>query len=176
MVERLLERGFNYLDRKLRKNIHYYKIEDINAKIKHFHIERLAILTDGKTRIEELSQLQNVSIVGYFSFSLDTIGTKIDGFEVKPLLSNTTIDTDGWLVSAMNEFAGYSLNQYLSENSNEKQVIIQHIKAVHGTTYYSYIDFFSNEQRTMVQLPSRSCWEAGVIPHPIPIHPHRYQM
>lgn len=152
MVERIVEKGFRYLRGKLKKPIHYYKIADINAKIKHFRIKKLAILLDGETSTEELNQLKDVSIVGYYSFSLDLIGTKVNGFEVQPLLPNTSVDTDGWLVSAVNEFAGYSLNQYLLENSNEKQVIIQHVKAPHGTTYYSYIDFFSNEQRTMVQI------------------------
>lgn len=153
MVERIIERGFSYLGRKLGKGVHYHEIADINAKLRHFQIKRLAILVDGKTNTEGLNKLKDVSIVDYYSFSLDLIGTKVNGFEVQPLLPNTsTIDTDGWLVSAMNEFAGYSLNQYLLENSIEKQVVIQHVKAPQGTTYYSYIDFFSNEQRTTVQI------------------------
>lgn len=152
MMEKIVEKGFRYLGRKLEEYAHYYRIADINAKIKHFQIRRLAILVDGKTKTEVLNQLKDVSIAGYYSFSLDSIGTTVNGFEVQPLLPNTSVDTDGWLVSAKNEFAGYSLNQYLLENSNEKQVIIPHVKAPHGTTYYSYIDFFSNEQRTMVQI------------------------
>ena len=152
MAARIIEKGLHYLSRKVGERIHYYKIEDINTKIKHFQIKRLAILVDGETSTEELNQLKDVSIVGYYSFSLELIGTKVNGVEVQPLLPNTSVDIDGWLVSAVNEFAGYSLNQYLLENSNENQVIIQHVKASHGTVYYSYIDFFSNEQRTMVQI------------------------
>ena len=152
-MERIFEKGVRYLGKKLRNYIRYYNMAEITAKIKHFQIKRIAILVDGKTNTEELNQLPDVSIVGYYSFSLDIIGTKVNGFEVQPLLPNTSaVDTDGWLVSAVNEFAGYSLNQYLLENSKEEQVIIQHVKAPHGTVYYSYIDFFSNEQRTMVQI------------------------
>ena len=152
MGETIIGRGFRYLGRKLGERVHYYEIADINAKIKRFQIKRLAILVDGETNTEKLDLLKDVSIVGYYSFSLHLIGTKVNGFEVEPLLPNTSVDTDGWLVSAVNEFAGYSLNQYLSENSIEKQVIVHHVKAPHGTTYYSYIDFFSSEQRTTVQI------------------------
>jgi len=153
MSTRIFEKGMRYIGKRIEGQLHYYTPEEITAKLKRYNIKNLGVITDGKTNIEPLKRLEGVKVKGYYSFSLEAVSTQINGFIVQPLLPGCNLsDIDGWLVSSSNEFAGYSLNQYLLDNSLEKQVIIQHGKTAKTTAYYSYIDFFSNEQKTTVQI------------------------
>lgn len=169
MIENVLEKGLSYYSKKFgkRSKTHYYSSDEVNEKIAKFGIKRFAVLVDESTTFSEFDRIKNASTSGYYSFSLDAIGTLISGKEVQPLLpGNPPRDIDGWLMSAGNIFANYSLNQYLFENGCENQIIVKHVNAVDGTKYYSYIDFFSNEQKTMVQIHNyfKRCYE---IPFPI---------
>jgi len=164
-----VEKGFHYLSKKIDNQIHYYSPEEIIHKIKHYGVRRITILTDGKTNTANLNKINNVDIIGYYSFALDCIGKKINNHTVQPLLPNSKkVDTDGWVISAANKFSGYSLNQFLLDSQAQDQVIIQHTKATYGTTYYSYIDFFADDQKTAVQIHNyfERCYK---IPFPLDI-------
>ena len=144
---------YSFLSKKFRsKKIEYYSIDDINLKLVHFKIKKIAILIDEIVEFNLFKNLKYEKIIGFFSFNLDIIGTKIADFEILPLLPNSNIDTDGWLVSTKNELTSFALNRYLLENKRENQIILQHIKNPNGTKYYSYADFFSNDQKTLIYV------------------------
>jgi len=169
MSSNIVEKGFNYLGKKLDSQVHFYNLEEVITKIGHFRIKKIAILVDGGTNIEKLGQLNNTDIVGFFSFSLDSIGKKIKNQIIHPLLPGLTkVNADGWIISAANKYSTYSLNQFLLDTGAENQVIIHHVKAPHGTVYYSYIDFFSNEQKTAVHIHNyfERCYK---IPFPLDV-------
>ncbi len=147
----------------------YYSPEEILDKIRHFNLKRIALLTDGNTDLssfESFEQQTDFKIVGVYSFNLETIGKKLLDREVILLPAGEKISTDGWILSSQNETDGFSLNQRLLESKSEEQVIIQHVKLPNSTKYYSYVDFFSNEQRTVVQINNyfRRCY---ALPFPI---------
>lgn len=154
MLETFLKRGAHYFVNKLDRilPINYYGLSELGEKIKHFQLKEVAILTDGQTDIKLLLDLKGIKIVGIYSFNLDIIETNINGFKVRPLLPGSPVKTDGWLVSAINELTSFSLNQYLLDNKKEGQVILQHVKYPNGTKYYSYVDFFNKDQKTIVQI------------------------
>lgn len=143
--------------------IDYYPVSLINQKLEQFGLKRVAILVGGQTEIEPLFNMPDIEIVGIYSFNLDIIDEKIGKFEVKPLLPNTKIQTDGWIVSSSNETDSFSLNQFLLESKSESQIITQHIKLPNGTKYYSYADFFHNDQKTIVHINNyfRRCYTLG---------------
>lgn len=147
------KRLYAFLSKKLRpKKMEYYPMDEVNKKVSHFKIKKIAILIDELVDFNLFKDLGTEKIIGFFSFNLDTIGTKIADFEILPLLPNSNIDTDGWLVSTKNELTSFALNRYLLEHKKEKQIILQHIKHPNGTKYYSYADFFSNEQKTLIHI------------------------
>src|SRR3989338_4615556 len=144
---------YSFMSKKLRsKKIEYYSTNEINLKLTHFKINKIAILIDELADFNLFKNLKIKKIIGFFSFNLDIIGTKIADFEIMPLLPNSNIDTDGWLVSTRNELTSFALNRYLLENKRENQIILQHIKNPNGTKYYSYGDFFSNDQKTLMYI------------------------
>jgi len=144
---------YSFLSKKLRsKKIEYYSTNEINLKLTHFKINKIAILIDELADFNLFKNLKIKKIIGFFSFNLDIIGTKIADFEIMPLLPNSNIDTDGWLVSTRNELTSFALNRYLLENKRENQIILQHIKNPNGTKYYSYADVFSNDQKTLMYI------------------------
>lgn len=148
------------------KEIGYYSPQEISNKIKHFNLKKLSILTDGNTDLTLLSKSTNLDIINIYSFNLEMIGKKIFGYDIQILTPGKKIDTDGWILSSLNEADGFSLNQRLLESDSEGQVIIQHVKLPNSTKYYSYIDFFSNEQKTIVQINNyfRRCY---ALPFPV---------
>lgn len=144
---------YSFLSKKLKpRKIEYYSTNEINRKFAHFKIKKIAILIDELVDFNLFKDLKCEKIIGFFSFNLDIIGTRIDEFEILPLLLNSNIDTDSWLVSTRNEITSFALNRYLIENKRENQVIVQHIRHINGTRYYSYADFFSNEQKTLIHV------------------------
>lgn len=144
---------YSFLSKKLKtRKIECYSTDEINRKFTHFKINKVAILIDELADFDLFKDLKVERIIGFFSFNLDLIGLKIADFEILPLLPNSDIDTDGWLVSTRNEITSFALNRYLIEHKKEKQIIIQHIKHPNGTKYYSYADFFSNEQKTLIHI------------------------
>mgnify|MGYP001558663738 FL=1 len=144
---------YSFLSKKFKPvKTEYYSAEEVNKKISHFKIKRVAILIDEPVDFNLFKNLKFEGIVGFFSFNLDIIGNKIGNFEIMPLLPNSNMDTDGWLVSTRNELTSFALNRYLLEHKKENQIIIQHIKHPDGTKYYSYADFFSNEQKTIIHV------------------------
>lgn len=164
MIENVFEKGLSYYSKKFgkRSKTHCYKIDEVDERIARCGIKRIAVLVDENTVSDDFGLIKNASIAGYYSFSLGAIGTLINGIEVQPLLpGNHPMDIDGWLMSAGNQFANYSLNQYLLDNGCEDKIIVKHVNAIDGTKYYSYIDFFSNEQKTIVQIHNyfKRCYE-----------------
>lgn len=154
MMESFLEKGLNLYSRKFgrRSKSHYFADDAVNARIGHYRISTMAVLIDETTSYQGLGAL-NASVSGVFSFSLDMVGTEWEGHHVQPLLPGKAPEyVDGWLMSAGNQFANYSLNQYLLENGCESQCIVKHVNFIDGTKYYSYIDFFSSDQTTSVQI------------------------
>lgn len=147
------KRLYSILSKKLRpEKVEYYSDNEINQKLARFKIEKAAILIDGFADFNLFKKLKIKSIAGFFSFNLDLIGTMIADLEVLPLLPDSSIDTQGWIVSTKNELTSFALNRYLLEHKKENQIIIQHIKHPNATKYYSYADFFSNEQKTLVHV------------------------
>lgn len=144
---------YSFLSKKLKtRKIECYSTDEINRKFTHFKINKVAILIDELADFDLFKDLKVERITGFFSFNLDIIGSKIADFEILPLLPNSDIDTDGWLMSTRNEITSFALNRYLIECKKENQIIIQHIKHPNGTKYYSYADFFSNEQKTLIHI------------------------
>ncbi len=144
---------YSFLSKKLKsRKIEYYSTDEINRKFAHFKIKRVAVLIDEVANFNLFKDLRAEKIVGFFSFNLDIIGAEIGGFGIMPLLPNSDIYTDGWLVSTQNELTSFALNRYLLEHKKENQIILQHIKAKNGTKYYSYADFFNNEQKTLIHV------------------------
>ena len=148
------------------KTIEYYSSQEVLNKIKHFSLKKIAILTDGSTDLSTFSRLIDLDIVGVYSFNLEAMGKKILNHNIRTLMLRIKVDADGWIISSLNETDGFSLNQRLLESDSEEQVIIQHVKLPNSTKYYSYIDFFSNEQKTIVQINNyfRRCY---ALPFPI---------
>ncbi|MEK6927131.1 MAG: hypothetical protein AABX11_01735, partial [Nanoarchaeota archaeon] len=148
------------------KTIEYYSSQEVLNKIKHFSLKKIAILTDGSTDLSTFSRLIDLDIVGVYSFNLEAMGKKILNHNIRTLMLGIKVDADGWIISSLNETDGFSLNQRLLESDSEEQVIIQHVKLPNSTKYYSYIDFFSNEQKTIVQINNyfRRCY---ALPFPI---------
>jgi hypothetical protein len=167
MVENFIEKGLSFYSRKFgkRSRPNYRPIEEVNARIEQFGLKRVAVLIDELTDFSGLAAV-NASVAAVYSFALGTIGTLWEGHQVQPLVPGATPEVDGWVISAGNPFAGYSLNRYLLDQGREGQVIVKHVNYVDGTRYYSYIDFFTNEQRTLVQLHNyfRRCYS---IPFPL---------
>lgn len=147
------KKAYSFLSKKLKPvKTEYYSIDEVNRRIAHFKIKKISILIDEPVDFSLFKEIKFEKIVGFFSFNLDIIGNKIGDFEILPLLPDTNIDTDGWIVSTKNELTSFALNRYLLERKKENQVIIQHIKHPNGTKYYSYADFFSNEQKTIIHV------------------------
>ncbi|MBU6431438.1 MAG: hypothetical protein KGJ58_02850 [Patescibacteria group bacterium] len=163
------KKAYSFLSKKLKPvKTEYYSSDEINKKIAHFKIKKVAILVDELVEFSLFKNLKFEKIVGFFSFNLDAIGTKIGDFEIFPLLSNSNIDTDGWIISTKNELAPFALNRYLLERKKENQIIIQHIKHLDGTRYYSYVDFFSDEQKTIIHI-NNYLRRLHAIPFPLDI-------
>lgn len=142
------------------KKIVYYSPIEMGEKILQFGLKKIAILTDGQTDIKALCSQSDILVVGVYSFNLDIIDTKIETFTVHPLLPNSNIFTNGWIVSSKNETDTFALNSFLLQSSKENQIILQHVKLSNSTKYYSYIDFFSGSQETIVQINNyfRRCY------------------
>ncbi len=144
---------YSFLSKKLKPiKVEYYSLNEVDQKITHFKIKKIAILIDEIVDFNLFKDLKAEKIVGFFSFNLDIIGSKIDGFEILPLLPDSNIDTDGWLVSTKNELTSFALNRYLLQHKKENQIIMQHVKYLNNTKYYSYADFFSNDQKTLIHV------------------------
>lgn len=153
MFDTLLTKGFHYFNTRLSKStsVNYHLASDLNDRIRQFGLRRAAILTDGQTDVAPLMEL-GIPIIGIYSFDLDIIGTKIAGKQVLPTYISSRGNRDGWIVSSVNELDGFTLNELLWQQRREHEVILQHVKHPQGTRYYSYADFFANEQKTVVQI------------------------
>lgn len=170
MLEETVKKAAHFFVNKLDKilPVNYYTLSELHQKLKQFQIKKVAILIDGQTDIKLLTQLEGIKIEGYYSFNLDIIGTMVNGCEIQPLLPTSNIKVGGWIISSGSELTGFSLNQYLLDNKKENQIIIHHVKYPNGTKYYSYVDFFSGGQKTVVQISNyfRRCY---AIPFPLDI-------
>lgn len=161
-VENILERGLSLFSRKFgqRSKIQHNSTDEIIARLRLFGVKSLAILIDEKTDAKELSEVTkqiskelNLEFQGVYSFSLEMISLQVNGFVVRPLMPEQQLEEiDAWLLSAGNRLAQYSLSQYLLEQQKQHQVIVKHTNHIESTRYYSYIDFFTNEQKTIVQF------------------------
>lgn len=162
-LEHILERGLRLFSRKFgqRSKTLHNSVDEVIARLSLSGARRLAVLIDEETDIKELrgiirqlSVSLKIELVGVYSFSLETISHNVLGFVVSPLMPDQSLlCMDAWLLSAGNRLAQYSLNQYLLERECEHLTIIKHTKDVKSTRYYSYIDFFTNdEQSTIVQF------------------------
>ncbi len=168
-AKRLLpKRAYSFIKKIVRppKQTGYYSSEDISNKIKHFGLNKIAILTDGNTDLTPILSTTGFDVTGIYSFSLEAIGKKVLNHNIQILIPGRKVFTDGWILSSINETDGFSLNQRLLESDSEKQVIIKHVKLPNNTKYYSYVDFFSNEQTTLVHINNyfRRCY---ALPFPI---------
>jgi hypothetical protein len=146
--------------KSLIKPTKYHPIAELEKKIKDFGLQKISILTDGETDLSALLEAFGDKIIGIYSFNLDILDQKRGRFTIDPLLANKNIDTDGWIVSALNETATFSLNRFLINSKKENQIILQHLKLPNSTKYYSYADFFHNEQQTIVHINNyfRRCY------------------
>ncbi|MFA6294944.1 MAG: hypothetical protein WC666_00780 [Candidatus Paceibacterota bacterium] len=143
--------------------IDYYSVAELTEKLTHFDLKKIAILTDGKTDLSVLFQSENfkdIELIGIYSFNLEIIDNKVSEYEILPLLAGAKVPTDGWIVSTLNESDSFSLSRHLFENGMENQVTLEHVKNPNGTKYYSYADFFSNEQKTVIHINNyfRRCY------------------
>ncbi len=150
----------------------YRTARQLQDRMNHFSCTWVAILVDENTCFEKIPRLlpPHVKIAGYYSFSLDTIGTTVNGFTVQPVMQGKVpVEVDAWLLFAHNDFAGYSLSSFLLETGKAQQAVLWGLNSPSGTTYYSYIDFFHNEQqKTIVQIHNyfKRCYG---IPFPVDI-------
>lgn len=147
----------------------YIRRENLIKQLEHFKVRRLVFLVDEHTDPDQLSFDLPVEVMGVYSFSLDMLGEEINGRIIQPLLPDSIpVDTEGWLISAKNKFAIFSLNNYLLQHKKEDQVIIQHYLPEERTDYYSYIDFFTGEVSTSVLIHNyfERCYR---IPFPLDI-------
>jgi hypothetical protein len=162
-TEHILDRALHLLSRKFgqRSETLHNPSEEVIARLAQFGARRLAILIDENTDIKELRKITQrlskelkIELAGVYSFSLEMISRNVHGFSVRPLMPDRPLeDVDAWLLSAGNRLAQYSLNQYLLDQHKEHQAIVKHTKDKLSTRYYSYIDFFSNdEQETKIQF------------------------
>jgi hypothetical protein len=167
LLAKSLRRVTKVLDRVLPAT--YHTNAELGAKLQRFAIGKAALLVDGHTqlsRLEALLQDTTVEIAGVFSFNLDLISTEVLSHRVLPLHPDVPVDAQGWIVSVTNELDPFALNQYLLDSQQEEQVILQHVIHRHGTSYYSYVDFFSGDIQTVVYINNyfRHCY---ALPFPI---------
>lgn len=150
----IIRRGSGYLNRKIQgpQQTHYYSTEYLLVKFKQFNVRKIAILIDGTTNVTELFKIPRISIEGVYTFSLDLVDIDVQGFPVQPLLEDNLPMVDGWIMSSTGPVAYVSLVQFLDQHDLEKQVIFQHGIPFDGAKYYSYIDFFKDDQKTIIYL------------------------
>jgi hypothetical protein len=137
-----------------RKKLYKYKTKkELERLVNKHNITHVALLIDGSTDLDNLFSIPCLNKVSLFSMNLNVVDSMLYGIKVKVLdKDNITEDFDAWIVSSYSSLYGYSLNHFLYENDLEEQFVFYHMKSHSGTNYYSYVDYFSDGQKTNVHI------------------------
>lgn len=117
-----------------------------------YGVKRYAVLADHTSVAEDLPELRGFDLCGFFTFDINLVGTKLAGREVQSIKSCGPVPScDGWLILSTLRAAVFALNHALMLTGNEQQVVCR-LYAGQTTPITTYMDFFSGETETLVQI------------------------
>ena len=117
-----------------------------------YGVKRYAVLADHTSAAQDLPDLHNFDLCGFFTFDINLVGTKLAGREVQLIKSCGPVPScDGWLILSTLRAAIFALNHALMLTGNEQQIICRPYGS-QTTLISTYMDFFSGETETLVQI------------------------
>ena len=110
-----------------------------------YGVKRYAVLADHTSAAQDLPDLHNFDLCGFFTFDINLVGTKLAGREVQLIKSCGPVPScDGWLILSTLRAAIFALNHALMLTGNEQQIICRPYGS-QTTLISTYMDFFSGE-------------------------------
>lgn len=126
--------------------------EYVRVAFEKFRVKRYAVLADHTTVAEDLPDLPDCELCGFFSFDLNRVGTRIAGQDVRLISMNGPAPScDGWLVVSTLRAATLALNRLLMTTGHENQVITR-LYPGQVTPISAYMDVLSGEIDTVIQI------------------------
>jgi hypothetical protein len=117
-----------------------------------YGVKRYAVLVDHTSAAEDLPDLDGFDLCGFYTFDINRVGSKLAGQEVQLINRwGPAPACDGWLILSTLRAATFALNHALLDTANEGQVICR-LYGGQTTTINTYMDFFSGETETLVQI------------------------
>lgn len=117
-----------------------------------YGVKRYAVLIDHTSVFEDLPELSGLDLCGFFTFDMNLAGTKFAGREVALIKSCGPVPPcDGWLILSTLRAAVFALTHALRLTGNEHQIICRPYGG-QTTEINTYMDFFSGETETVVQI------------------------
>jgi len=150
------------------------KIKDINEiynNLELFELKKISILWDGNVDISDFLESSEQYDFFIFSMNLDVLEKEYYGYNVASIdddnLNNNLVD--GWLVFSQSYLYSYSLAKLLYDNELSSQIILEGMRHTGSTKYYSYVDYFSGQQNTVVHI-NNYYHRLYNIYYPLPVH------
>ena len=117
-----------------------------------YGVKRYSVIADHTSVAEDLPDLRGFDLCGFFTFDINLAGTKLAGREVQLIKSCGPVPScDGWLILSTLRAATFALNHALMLTGNEKQIVCR-LYGGQTTSISTYMDFFSGETETLVQI------------------------
>ena len=117
-----------------------------------YGVKRYAVLADHTSVAEDLPDLRGFDLGGFFTFDINLVGSNFAGHEVQLIKSCGPVPScDGWLILSTLRAATFALNQALMLAGYEQQIICR-LYGGQTTPISTYMDFFSGETETLVQI------------------------
>ena len=117
-----------------------------------YGVKRYSVIADHTSVVEDLPDLRDFDLCGFFTFDINLAGTKLAGREVQLIKSCGPVPScDGWLILSTLRAAVFALNHALMLTGNERQVVCR-LYGGQTTSISTYMDFFSGETETLVQI------------------------
>jgi hypothetical protein len=117
-----------------------------------YGVKRYSVIADHTSVAEDLPDLRGFDLCGFFTFDINLVGTKLAGHEVQLIKSCGPVPScDGWLILSTLRAAVFALNHALMLTGNERQIVCR-LYGGQTTSISTYMDFFSGETETLVQI------------------------
>ncbi|MFQ5750774.1 MAG: hypothetical protein ACE5HI_02150 [bacterium] len=124
----------------------------VSEMFRKYRVKSYAIYVDHTTIVDDLPELHDNKLIGYYTFDIFLVGKEFRGKNIALLRTDQTPDdVDGWLVASTSRAAAFSLAQALMETDHEDQVIVRFYGG-QTTEISAYMDLFSGDSETIVYL------------------------